>query len=113
MFCSAGLLGTPQNMMLVNMVQRSREKQQERRCTRVKLLFAGRFKTEYQMWPSHKSFAVLVKKILLEVGVGKEEILEWGDISLANVKVNPEAILGTLNTSLKKQFRLINQLVFV
>lgn len=68
MSCSEGFLGTPQNMMLVSMVQSSREKQQERRCTRVKLLLAGRFMTEYQMWPSHKSFAVFVKKRFLEGG---------------------------------------------
>lgn len=61
-------------MMLVSMVQSSREKQQERRCTRVKLLLAGRFRTEYQMWPSHKSFAVFVKKRLLERGRVEEEI---------------------------------------
>lgn len=66
MSCSEGFLGTPQNMMLVSMVQSSSEKQQERRCTRVKLLLAGRFRTEYQMWPSHKSFVVFVKKRLLE-----------------------------------------------
>lgn len=74
MSCSEGLLGTPQNMMLVSMVQSSREKQQERRCNRVKLLFAGRFMTEYQMWPSHKSFTVFVKKRFLEVGGGKQDI---------------------------------------
>lgn len=66
MFCSEGFLGIPQNMMLVSMVQSSSEKQQERRCTRVKLLLAGRFTTEYQMWPSQKSFTVLVKNRLLE-----------------------------------------------
>lgn len=71
MSCSEGFWGIPQNMMLVSMVQSSKDKQQERRWTRVKLLLAGRFRTEYQMWPSHRSFAVFVKKRLLG-GVEKE-----------------------------------------
>lgn len=49
MVCSDGSVGIPQNMMLVSMVQRNSEKQQETRCTRVKLLFGGRLITENQM----------------------------------------------------------------
>ena len=39
-------------MMLVSMVQRSSEKQQDTLWTRVKLLQAELLKMEYQMWPS-------------------------------------------------------------
>lgn len=52
-------------MMLVSMVQSSSEKQQETRCTRVKLLAGGRLITENQICPSPKSFAVFVKNRLL------------------------------------------------
>lgn len=67
MVCSEGSVGMPQNMMLVSMVQSSREKQQDTRCTRVKVLQGGRLMTENQMWPSLKSFAVFMKNRLLEV----------------------------------------------
>jgi hypothetical protein len=48
-------------MMLVSMVQRSMEKQQDTLCTRVKLLRVALQKTEYQMCPSWKPVEVLVK----------------------------------------------------
>lgn len=66
MVCSEGSVGMPQNIMLVSMVQSSREKQQETRWTHVKVLVGGRLITENQMWPSRKSFAVLMKNILLQ-----------------------------------------------
>ena len=47
--------------MLVSMVQRSMEKQQDTLCTRVKLLRVALQKTEYQMCPSWKPVEVLVK----------------------------------------------------
>lgn len=65
--CSEGSVGMPQNMMLVSMVQRSREKQHDTRCTRVKVLQGGLLMTENQMWPSLKSLAVFMKNRLLEV----------------------------------------------
>lgn len=65
MVCSEGSVGMPQNMMLVSMVHSSREKQQDTRCTRVKVLQGGRLMTENQMWPSRKSFAVFMKNRLL------------------------------------------------
>lgn len=49
MVCSEGSVGMPQNIMLVNMVQRRREKQQDTRCTRVKVLHGGRLTTENQI----------------------------------------------------------------
>lgn len=64
----------PQNMMLVNMVQSSSEKQQDTRCTRVKVLQGGRLMTENQMWPSLKSLAVFMKNRLLEVKTDKVKI---------------------------------------
>lgn len=72
MVCSEGSVGMPQNMMLVNMVQSSREKQQDTRCTRVKVLQGGRLMTENQMWPSLKSLAVFMKNRLLEVKTQKD-----------------------------------------
>lgn len=66
MVCSEGSVGTPQNIMLVSMVHSSREKQQDTRCTRVKVLQGGRLMTENQMWPSRKSLAVFMKNRLLE-----------------------------------------------
>lgn len=69
MVCSEGSVGMPQNMMLVNMVQSSSEKQQDTRCTRVKVLQGGRLMTENQMWPSRKSLAVFMKNRLLEVKI--------------------------------------------
>lgn len=63
--CSEGSVGMPQNMMLVSMVQSSREKQQDTRCTREKVLQGGRLMTENQMWPSWKSLAVFMKNRLL------------------------------------------------
>lgn len=65
MVCSEGSVGMPQNIMLVNMVQSNREKQQDTRCTRVKVLQGGRLMTENQMWPSLKSLAVFIKNRLL------------------------------------------------
>lgn len=62
-------MGMPQNMILVNMVQSSSEKQQDTRCTRVKVLQGGRLMTENQMWPSLKSLAVFMKNRLLEVKI--------------------------------------------
>lgn len=59
-------MGMPQNMMLVSMVHSKREKQQDTRCTRVKVLQGGRLMTENQMWPSLKSFAVFMKNRLLK-----------------------------------------------
>lgn len=67
MVCSEGSVGIPQNMMLVSMVHSSREKQQDTRCTRVKVLQGGRLMTENQMWPSRKSLAVFMKNRLLEI----------------------------------------------
>lgn len=58
-------MGMPQNIMLVSMVHNRREKQQETRCTRVKVLQGGRLMTENQMWPSRKSLAVFMKNKLL------------------------------------------------
>lgn len=64
-------------MMLVSMVHSSREKQQDTRCTRVKVLQGGRLTTENQMWPSRKSLAVFMKNRLLgrienkHVGLGE------------------------------------------
>lgn len=68
MVCSEGSVGMPQNMMLVNMVQSNKEKQQDTRCTRVKVLHGGRLMTENQMCPSRKSLAVFMKNRLLEGG---------------------------------------------
>ncbi len=65
MVCSEGSVGMPQNMMLVSMVHSSKEKQQDTRCTRVKVLQGGRLMTENQMWPSRKSLAVFMKNRLL------------------------------------------------
>ncbi|VCX06400.1 unnamed protein product [Gulo gulo] len=48
-------------MMLVSMVQRSREKQQDTLWTRVKLLRAAQLKMEYQMCPSWKPVEVFMK----------------------------------------------------
>lgn len=64
----------PQNMILVNMVQSSSEKQQDTRCTRVKVLQGGRLMTENQMWPSLKSLAVFMKNRLLELKTHKGKI---------------------------------------
>lgn len=58
-------MGMPQNIMLVSMVHSRREKQQDTRCTRVKVLQGGRLMTENQMWPSRKSLAVFMKNKLL------------------------------------------------
>lgn len=52
-------------MMLVSMVQSSREKQQEILWTQVKVLLGGRLITEYQRCPSLKSFDVFMKNKLL------------------------------------------------
>lgn len=76
--CSEGSEGMPQNMMLVSMVHRNREKQQDTRCTRVKVLQGGRLITENQMWPSRKSLAVFMKKRLLKVL--EKEHLESGQV---------------------------------
>ena len=70
-FCSAGSLGTPQNMMLVSMVQRSSEKQQDTLWTRVKLLQAELLKMEYQMWPSWKPVEVFMKNRWLWTDQGR------------------------------------------
>lgn len=48
-------------MMLVSMVQRSSEKQQDTLWTRVKLLQAELLKMEHQMWPSLKPVEVFMK----------------------------------------------------
>ena len=48
-------------MMLVSMVQRSMEKQQDTLWTRVKLLRAEQPKTEYQMCPSWKPVEVFMR----------------------------------------------------
>lgn len=58
-------------MMLVSMVQRSSEKQQDTLCTRVKLL-RGLQKTEYQMCPSWKPVEVSVKNRWLWAGKERE-----------------------------------------
>lgn len=55
-------------MMLVSMVQRSSEKQQDTLCTRVKLLRGELQKTEYQMCPSWKPVEVFVKNRWLWAG---------------------------------------------
>lgn len=55
-------------MMLVSMVQRSIEKQQDALCTRVKRLRVELQKTEYQMCPSWKPVEVLVKNRWLWTG---------------------------------------------
>lgn len=55
-------------MMLVSMVQRSNEKQQDTLCTRVKLLRGELQKTEYQMCPSWKPVEVFVKNRWLWAG---------------------------------------------
>lgn len=70
-FCSAGSFGTPQNMMLVSMVQRSSEKQQDTRWARVKELRGERLKTEYQMCPSWKPWEVFMRNRLLGRRRGK------------------------------------------
>lgn len=57
--------------MLVSMVQRSIEKQQDTLCTRVKLLQGELQKTEYQMCPSWKPVEVLVKNRWLWTGQGE------------------------------------------
>lgn len=67
MVCSEGSVGMPQNMMLVNIVQSNSEKQQDTRCTRVKVLQGGRLMTENHMWPSWKSLAVFMKNKLLKI----------------------------------------------
>ena len=82
MVCSDGSVGMPQNMMLVNMVHSSREKQQDTRCTRVNVLHGGRLITENQIWPSRKSLAVFMKNKLLE---SVEE--KWGCIICYNIAV--------------------------
>lgn len=65
-FWSAGSLGTPQNMMLVSMVHRSSEKQQDTLWARVKELRGERLKMEYQICPSRKPFEVFMKNRLLQ-----------------------------------------------
>lgn len=67
MVCSEGSVGMPQNMMLVSIVQSNSEKQQDTRCTRVKVLQGGRLMTENHMWPSWKSLAVFMKNKLLKI----------------------------------------------
>lgn len=74
MVCSEGSVGMPQNMMLVNIVQSSREKQQDTRCTRVKVLQGGRLMTENHMCPSWKSFAVFMKNKLLKIFTEKVHV---------------------------------------
>lgn len=70
-------------MMLVSMVQRSSEKQQDTLWTRVKLLRAELLKMEHQMWPSWKPLEVFMKNRWLwtdrgegqafrEVGIGEK-----------------------------------------
>jgi hypothetical protein len=58
-------------MILVSMVQRSKEKQQDTLCTRVKLLRAKLLKTEYQRCPSWKPEEVFMKNRWLQAG-GRE-----------------------------------------
>lgn len=58
-------------MMLVSMVQRSSEKQQDTRWARVKELRGERLKTEYQMCPSWKPLEVFMKNRLLGRRRGK------------------------------------------
>lgn len=65
-FWSAGSLGIPQNMMLVNMVHRRSEKQQDTLWARVKELRGQRLKMEYQIWLSRKPLEVFMKKRLLK-----------------------------------------------
>lgn len=77
MVCSEGSVGMPQNMMLVSMVHSRRDKQQDTRCTRVKVLEGGRLMTENQIWPSRKSLAVFMKNRLLQNGLDEITDSDW------------------------------------
>lgn len=79
-------------MMLVSMVHRSKEKQQETLWARVKVLRGERLKMEYQMWLSWKPLEVFIKNRLLE-GRKQDVRVEHGERSLRS----PYAMAGIRN----------------